>query len=96
MAPTGPVAAVDALLSLQETQADAEARSKGLHRARSMLELLEEIRRGLLLGQIPVARLEQLADAARSRREGFVDPALADILGEIELRAEVELAKLGH
>ncbi len=59
-----------------------------------MLDELEQIRLGLLLGQIPRARLEQLAQMVRARREQLDDPKLIAILDEIELRAAVELAKL--
>ncbi|MFQ5347666.1 MAG: flagellar assembly protein FliX [Rhodothalassiaceae bacterium] len=92
--PVGPVAAVDALLALQEAPDAASGRSKGVARAEEMLALLEDVRRGILLGAIPRSKLRQLADLARRRREGFVDPALDSILDDIELRAEVELAKL--
>ena len=59
-----------------------------------MLDNLEEIRLGLLLGTIPVSRLEQLAQLVRAQREQVNDPKLTAILDEIELRAAVELAKL--
>jgi hypothetical protein len=59
-----------------------------------MLDELEQIRLGLLLGQIPQARLEQLAQMVRARREQLDDPKLIAILDDIELRAAVELAKL--
>ena len=89
-----PVAAVDALLALQEAPDAARGRAKGVARAEDMLSLLEDVRRGILLGAIPKAKLQQLARLARQGREGFIDPALDAILDEIELRAEVELAKL--
>jgi hypothetical protein len=59
-----------------------------------MLDELEQIRLGLLLGAIPRAKLEQLAQLVRARREQVDDPRLMAILDEIELRAAVELAKL--
>ena len=59
-----------------------------------MLDELEQIRLGLLLGQIPRARLEQLAQMVRARREQLDDLKLIAILDDIELRAAVELAKL--
>ena len=59
-----------------------------------MLDRLEEIRTGLLLGSIPRSQLHELAQVAQQTRESFVDPALSDVLDDIELRARVELAKL--
>lgn len=95
-ASTGAVASVDALLSLQEAPDGAGARSKGLARAHDMLDLLEDVRRGLLLGAIPRSRLERLANLVNMGKNGFEDPALSSILTDIELRAAVELAKLDH
>ena len=40
--------------------------------------------------------LGQIVRLVRSRREAFDDPKLSAILDEIELRAAVELAKLGQ
>lgn len=93
--PSGPVASVDALLALQTAPEDGgDARSQGMARGHGMLDLLEEVRRGIVLGAIPKEKLRRLADLARSQREGFADPHLGGLLDEIELRAEVELAKL--
>ncbi len=92
---TAPIAAVDALIALQEAGSEESgARRAAFERGHRMLDLLEEIRRGILLGIIPRSKLEALARLARERRGRFVEPGLAAVLEEIELRAEVELAKL--
>ncbi len=87
---------VSTVLALQGTPDSTErrARQRAVQRADAMLDDLEEIRLGLLLGAIPRARLEQLAQLVRVRREQVDDPKLMAILDEIELRAAVELAKL--
>ncbi len=90
-----PLAPLNSLLSIQEVPDSTQGPSKGLQRADDMLDLLEEVRRGLLLGAIPAARLKVLAGLTRAQRENAEDPKLVEILEEIELRAEVELAKLG-
>ncbi len=59
-----------------------------------MLDLLDEVRVGLLSGIIPRGRLQSLLDALKGRRESIEDPRLAQLIDEIELRASVELAKL--
>jgi len=93
-----PISAVDALLSLQEVgdptseQANARARARG----QVLLERLDEIRHGLLMGTIPRRTLDELARTAREQRASAADPRLAEVLDEIELRAEVELAKLDY
>lgn len=95
-----PLAPVDALLSLQEVPDATDGRSKGLARASEMLDILEDIRKGILLGAISGPKLRILADLARNQRQNDDDslkndPRLREILSEIELRSEVELAKLG-
>lgn len=91
-----PLASVDALLALQEVPDATQGRSKGLGRAKQMLDLLEDVRRGLLLGTIPIHRLERLGELARNQRGQTGDPNLDAVLADIELRAAVELAKLGR
>lgn len=90
----GPVTAVDALLGLQEVPDATTGRSRGIQQASIMLDQLEEIRRGLLLGSIPASKLRALTVAIDQKRGDFQDPELAGILDDIELRARVELAKL--
>ena len=100
----GMVGAVDALIALQEVEspdaADADSGASGDREQRArkwgadMLDGLEEIRVGLLLGRIPRHRLTEIADAASRGKTQSNDPRLAAILEEIEVRALVELAKL--
>lgn len=94
-ASSGPITSVDALLALQGVDDATTGRSKGLKRAEEMLDLLEEIRKGILLGAISTTNLRSLADMARNQRGKTSDNRLDAILSDIELRAEVELAKLG-
>lgn len=86
------------LLSVQETEEPLEKRSRkrATQRADTILDELDEIRVGLLMGTIPMAKLEQLAQLVRAKREQFDDPKLQEILDDIELRAAVELAKLSR
>lgn len=92
---SGRITSVDSLLSLQEVPDSTDHRSKGAARAEEMLELLEDVRKGILLGAIPVPNLKNLAHLARNQQKKTDDPKLNELLLEIELRAEVELAKLG-
>lgn len=99
-AASGPAAAtsltdVSAVLGAQETD-DATARAaKGRARAEDILDRLEDIRLELLAGGISRERLLHLARMVANRRPQINDPRLAEILDEIDLRAQVELAKLG-
>lgn len=92
------VASVDAIFVAQAVgDADErEARQRLIQRGEDILDKLEEIRHGLLLGVVPREKLEALAHSVRARRENCPDPRLAALLDEIELRAEVELAKLSR
>jgi hypothetical protein len=91
---TSPLAGVTGVLALQEVD-DATARaSKGKQRAQEMLEKLDEIRLALLAGELTADRIVGLARVVQSRRAQVDDPRLAEVLDEIDLRAQVELAKL--
>lgn len=96
----GPTAlgGVDALLLVQavDDATEREARKRLVHRGEEILDKLEEIRHGLLLGAVPKETLAALAESVRTRRESCQDPRLAALLDEIELRAEVEIAKLSR
>jgi hypothetical protein len=87
---------VEATLMLQDVgdATEREARRKLVRRGEEVLDMLEEIRHGLLLGTVPLGKLQSLSDSIRSRRDNCPDPRLAALLDEIELRAEVEIAKL--
>ncbi len=95
-ASAGPAPArIDALLSLQEVPDPVHGRRRIVKRGSDLLDQLEEIRHGLLLGTIPVHRLKGLAHQLRTGRAETADPVLASLMDEIELRCAVELAKLG-
>jgi len=86
--------AVDSLLALQEVGDGTQGKKKAVKRASDILDLLEEIRLGLIMGSVPLTKLNNLIQMVESRRDGFTDPALAALIDEIELRARVEIAKL--
>jgi len=67
----GAVQGVGALLSLQEVPDATEERSRGLKHGRDLLDELEKIRLGLLLGRIPRSRLEHLLRLTRQRAQQF-------------------------
>jgi hypothetical protein len=90
----GPIAAVESILTLQGLDDSTSGRSKGLTHGEQLLDMLDQVRDGLLAGGIPRATLNRLAVAVGRRQEGFADPRLQGILDEIDLRAKVEIAKL--
>lgn len=95
-----PMSGLESLLSMQSVDADGQGRGranqKAMQRGEDVLDRLEDLRHGLLMGHVPKSQLADLASLVRSRRDAGADPHLAAILDEIELRAEVELAKLAR
>lgn len=88
--------ALDALLALQSVDGPAERRKKAMSRGRRLLDLLDSIKLGLLDGGLTSASLASLSAALAEESAATDDPALDSILAEIDLRAQVELAKLGR
>ena len=93
VATANPVTAVDGLLTLQEVDDAAARASAGKRRAQDLLEGLDDIRHSLLTGGLSRDKLMTLAKHVQSRRAQVDDPRLGEILDEIDLRAQVELAK---
>ncbi len=88
-----PLSGLEALVALQGIEEDSP-QSKGRRRAEEILDRLDEIWQGLLAGDIPAAGLDKLVTVICTQKAGVSDPRLAEILDEIDLRAQVELAKL--
>lgn len=86
---------IDALLSLQEAGDGTHGggNKKARMRAEVLLDQLDKVRMGLLSGGIPVSTLQQLKNALHSQRAEVMDPGLNEVLDEIDLRVQVELAK---
>jgi len=92
----GRIAPTNNLLALQEVADATQSRRRAVRRGKDLLDRLDDIRHGLLLGTIPADRLVALARTLREQRAMIDDPQLLALLDDIELRAAVELAKLGH
>ena len=90
------VSGINSIIAAQELSYDSEnkARKQLTDWGHQILDSLDEIRHGLLIGSIPMDHLQNLAQALRARKLSISDPHLIKIINEIELRAEVELAKL--
>ena len=92
------VTGINPILTVQEIidQPEREERRQLAECGIDILDSLEDIRHGLLFGAIPKERLETLAQRRGVRKASVSDPRLIDIINEIELRAEIELAKLSR
>jgi hypothetical protein len=81
------------VLGVQEIDDALAQASRGKMRALDILDRLEDLRIELLSGAISRDKLMQLSQVVSARRAEVTDPHLAEVLDEIDLRAQVELAK---
>jgi hypothetical protein len=97
-AATPPKAAanIDALLAMQGIEDPAERRKRSVQRGRGALDVLDDLKIGLLSGNFDACTVNRLRDAAANLKSSSGDPGLDAVLSEIELRVEVELAKAGQ
>lgn len=94
---TQAMGSMDALLALQGIDEDDESlrRRRSVRRAETILDRLEMLKIRLLAGGIPASTLRDIINGLQAERESIADPKLVGVLDEIDLRARVELAKLG-
>lgn len=95
-APSQSIAYLDTLLAIQgaEDPAAKAAKKRMRGRADTILAELDKIRMAMLGGTLTVGHMVDVADVVASHREKIMDPALTAIMDEIDLRAQVELAKM--
>ena len=79
---------IDALIALQGIE-------DPLERRRRAVDALDEFKLALLSGTLETSALLRLKTVATDLKEGSGDEKLDQVLGEIELRVAVELAKAG-
>ncbi len=86
----------EAVLAVQETTDETQGRSRGLalRYGNDVLDRLDHLRHEIISGAVPKESLALLARKMRAERQTSDDPRLNEIINEIELRAEVEIAKL--
>ncbi len=88
------VGGIDALIALQGLEDATERRKRAVGRGRVALDALDELKIGLLGGALSQATLNKLKSAAAFLKDGSGEAGLDAVLGEIELRVEVEIAKM--
>ena len=82
---------------MQGLEDPTERRKQAVKRGRIALDALDELKLGLLDGTLSPAtlgKLKSVAGALQGGPEGSGDARLDAVLGEIELRVEVEIAKM--
>jgi hypothetical protein len=89
----GILGSVSGVWDIQEVDDTLARAARGKLRAEDLLEKMDEIRLDLLSGTLTQSTLQRLSHTIASRRAEVDDPKLNEILDEIDLRAQVELAK---
>lgn len=96
-APAMGAGGVGALLAAQyedEGVLERQKRKQMVKRAHHVLDALDEVKNGLVRGNLSVSELNRLKNSLAVRREQIEDPRLIEIMDEVEMRAQIELAKL--
>lgn len=88
------ITAPSSLLGLQEVSDEEVARKQDVRSGFMSLDALEELKMDILTGVVKPATLAHIQKQIAYQRQQSQDPQLNAILDDIELRAEVELAKL--
>ncbi len=92
-APVAILGGLDALIAIRAEENTRERRRRSARRGQGMLDVLDDLKLAVLEGRIaPGLQNRLLAALAGAGASG--DTHLDGIITEIELRAEVELAKL--
>lgn len=90
-APTGNLSGI---FALQEISNDEFSRKRHITRGHDILDQLERLRTQILSGALSRETLHRIHTLITERMDQENDPSLHALLGEIELRAQVELAKI--
>ncbi len=89
------ISTLDALMALQGVDDPTERKKRAVAKGRNALDMLDTLKVGLLDGSVDGSTLARLKVAADGLTEGSGDSGLDTVLGEIDLRVAVELAKAG-
>ena len=87
---------IDALLAMQGVEDPVERRKRSVQRGKGALDVLDDLKIGLLSGNFDASTMSRLRAAAANLKSTSGDPGLDAVLSQIELRVEVELAKAGQ
>ncbi|MEP3525872.1 MAG: flagellar assembly protein FliX [Hyphomicrobiales bacterium] len=93
-APVSNVAHLDVLLALQGVEDSTSGKKRTAEQGFDLLDRLEEMQLGLLTGRLSATQVTRISQKISNLgRTG--DEKLDSILSDIDMRARVELAKLG-
>ena len=89
------ISTVDALIALQGVEDPTERKKRAVAKGRNALDVLDTLKLGLLDGSVDQSTLARLKVASEGLADRSGDVGLDLVLGEIDLRVAVELAKAG-
>jgi hypothetical protein len=89
------ISTLDALLALQGIEDPTERKKRAVAKGRNALDVLDDLKVAVLDGSLDGSTLARLKVASEGLAEGSGDAGLDSVLGEIDLRVAVELAKAG-
>src|SRR5471032_927300 len=89
------ISTLDALMALQGVDDPLERKKRAVAKGRNALDVLDSLKVGLIDGSVDGSTLSRLKVAAEGLTEESGDSGLDTVLGEINLRVAVELAKAG-
>lgn len=89
------ISTLDALMALQGVEDSAERKKRAVAKGRNALDVLDSLKLGLLDGSVDGSTLARLKVVGEGLTEATGDKGLDAVLGEIDLRVAVELAKAG-
>lgn len=90
------IAGIDVLVALQGVEDQAERRRRAVRGGRSALDALDALKLGLLDGSLDQPAMNRLKAVAAELAVGTGDERLDQVLAEIDLRVQVEIAKLSR
>jgi hypothetical protein len=88
------IGGIDALLTLQGAEDPLERRKRAVKRGTVALDALDELKLALLSGSLTPSTLARLKSASANLADATGDSRLDAVLAGIELRLEVEIAKM--
>ena len=88
------IGGIDALLALQGQDDPAERKRRAVKRGRTALDVLDKLKLEVLGGTPGPSTLQRLKAATAELGDSSGDERLDTVLAEIELRLEVEIAKM--
>jgi hypothetical protein len=89
------ISSLDALMALQGVDDPTERKKRAVAKGRNALDVLDRLKIAVLDGSVDGSTLARLKVASEGLMQETGDAGLDAVLGEIDLRVAVELAKAG-